>query len=310
MTDEKIPHQEIIVCLFDGSYNLGAAALINSIVKSEFKGLIHIGYRGALPAWANRLESSGENQFYVTRDVVIHFKQVDTLMHLGYYKPYFIKEAFDIYKDADKIYYFDVDVTVKAPWIVFSNWLENGSCLCLDNSFHFLHYSHPWRKQWKLLAPEYEKDFNAINYYFNSGFLGIERQSIALIDRWIYFTEKYIEIGGDVTRFVKEKYNYLKGDQDLLNAAITTSNVEVSIIGKEGMGFTLPATVMAHAIGEEKPWDNWFLKQLIKTGHKPNLADKAFFSNCKYPIQIFYSFIYKIKKFDMFTASFFGRILG
>jgi len=96
-----------------------------------------------------------------------------------------------------------------------------------------------------------------------------------------------------------------------LNAAITISpGLEMSIIGKDAMGFTNPPTMMLHAIGETKPWRNSFFIQLIKIGRKPGLADKAFFFNCKYPICIFSDFKYNLKKFDLRVASFFGRFLG
>jgi hypothetical protein len=308
---EKLCHKEIIVCLCDGRYNLGAAALINSLVKADFKGLIYIGYRGALPTWVQQFELLGENHFYITKDILVRLKQVDTQIHLGYYKPYFIKEAFDFYKNTDRFYYFDVDIVVKAPWFFFSNWLVNGYCVCLDSSFHFLHRNHPWRKQWKHWAPAGQVKFNEIDYYFNSGFLGIERKSIALVDIWIYLTKKHKEFGGNLKRFEKEAHKHLKSDQDLLNAAITISpDIEISIIGKEGMGFTDPSTLMEHAIGSVKPWNNGFCKQLIRSGQKPNSADKSFFTNCKHPINVFHNFTYKVKKIDMFTASFFGRILG
>ncbi|HEY4324704.1 MAG TPA: hypothetical protein VGN20_11985 [Mucilaginibacter sp.] len=309
-TDKKIQYEEIIVCLFDGEYNLGAAALINSLVKFDFKGLIYIGYRGTLPDWVGQLKFLNDNCYSVSDDITIHFKQVETRMQLGYYKPFFIKEAFDTYKNTNKFYFFDSDITVIAPWSFFSYWLENGVCLCLDSSFSFLHSSHPWRKYWRHLAPDDITVFNNINYYFNSGFIGIERGSIGLIDRWIQFTEKYIEIGGDITRFVKDKIDYIKGDQDLLNAAITCSpGIEISIIGKDGMGFELPSYLMLHAISAHKPWNKRFVDQLFKSGHKPSLPDKFFFLNSLHPIRIFTQYTYRIKKFDMYMASLFGRVL-
>jgi hypothetical protein len=233
-------------------------------------------------------------------------------MHLGYYKPFFLKEIFNCYKDTNRFYYFDVDIVVRAPWNFFSDWLETGLCLCLDGSFHFLHNTHPWRKQWRKWAGQNDHIINYTNYYFNSGFLGIERESAGIIDKWIYFTEKYIEMGGDISRFVKDEYNHLKGDQDLLNAAITVSppTVEISIVGQEGMGFSGPATIMEHAIGDEKPWNNGFFLQLIKTGHKPNSAEKSFFDYCKHPIKVFSPIKYQIKRSDLFFASLFGRIIG
>jgi len=311
IANEKICFDEIVVCLFDGDYDLGTAVLVNSLVKSGFKGLIYIGYRGSLPEWVKQLKFLRESLYYVNAEILLCFKQVDTNMHLGYYKPYFLKETFDTFKATNKVYYFDADIVIKAPWRIYSGWLEKGLCLCLDNLFHFLHHSHPWRKQWRKLAPKNTKDFNNINYYFNSGFVGVERGSIAILERWIYYTEKYIEIGGDTDRFVKDEYTHLKGDQDLLNAAITISpEAEISIIGREGMGFTSPSAIMDHAVGDLKPWNTKFLRQLVKSGRKPSFAEKSFFSNCEAPIAVFPGYKFQIKKIDLFIASFFGRVIG
>jgi hypothetical protein len=76
------------------------------------------------------------------------------------------------------------------------------------------------------------------------------------------------------------------------------------------MGFTFQASIMSHAIGDSKPWNNLFFKQLIKSGRKPSSADKSFFSNCEYPVSIFSPFDFQMKKMDLFMASFFGRVLG
>jgi lipopolysaccharide biosynthesis glycosyltransferase len=303
--------EEIAVCLFDGDYDLGVAAFANSLVKSNFKGLVYIGCRGILPVWVNQLKALGETSYSLSENIVIRFKEVDTEMHLGYYKPYFIKETFNNYKDTNKVFYFDADITINSPWTLFSNWLEKGACLCLDNAFHFLYHSHPWRKDWRRLAAVDKGMWNDTNYYFNSGFIGIERESIVLLDRWIDFTEKYIEMGGNISLFAKESYSSFKGDQDLLNAAVTISpDIAISIMGKEAMGFTLPATIMTHAIGDIKPWNKGFTRHLIRFGRKPNFGEKTFFLFCKYPICIFTKSEYKLKKLDLLIASFFGRFFG
>lgn len=304
-------YTEIIICLFDKEYHYGIAALANSLVASNFNGLINVGFRGRLPSWVSQLKTIGDNYFYLTTDIIIHFNQLDTDMHLGYYKPFFIKETMDTYKTTDKFYYFDADILIRAPWHIFSSWLDKGVCICLDSNFHFLHHNHPWRKDWRKLVEVHEKLLNNTHYYFNSGFLGIERQSIDLIKRWIHFTVKYKETGGDVNQFEKAPYSSFKGDQDLLNAAITTSaDIEISIMGKEGMGFTYPATIMEHAVGDDKPWNKSFLGQLITIGRKPSMADQAYFSFCKYPICIFPVHRYRFKKLKLLTASILGRFLG
>ncbi len=307
---KPIYYKEIIICLFDKEYHYGIAALANSLAASNFNGLVNVGYRGTLPFWVKQLKSIGEH-YYLTTDIIIHFRLLDTEMHLGYYKPFFIKETIDTHTTTDKFYFFDADIVIKAPWSLFSNWLDKGVCICLDSNFHFLHHNHPWRKDWRKLAEVDEKLLNNTHHYFNSGFLGIERHSIDLIKRWILFTEKYRETGGDVNQFEKAPYSSFKGDQDLLNAAITTSaDIEISIMGKEGMGFTYPATIMEHAVGDFKPWNKNFLTQLIKVGRKPNMADHAYFSFCNYPICIFPRHSYRLKKLKLLTASILGRFLG
>ena len=259
--NNKPVYDEIIVCLFDGDYHIGLAALTNSLEQFGFKGLVNVAYRSVIPPWVSQLKFMGNDYFYLTDDITIHFAQVVTDMHLGYYKPYFIKQTFDSYPLTNKVFYFDVDIILNAPWEIFSNWLNTGVCVCLDNNFHFIHHSHPWRKDWLALDTFDQKNYSDINLYFNSGYLGVSRQNIILIDRWKNLTEIYKKSGGNIKSFETKSYLSFKGDQDLLNAAITVSgDVELNVMGKEGMGFSLPATLMAHEIGHIKPWEKFFLK--------------------------------------------------
>lgn len=303
---------EVIVCLYDGEYHLGVAALVNSLVKYNYKGLINIGYRGgALPFWVNQLKSTGDNYFSVTNDIIIHFKEVSSNMHLGYFKPFFIKDTFDSYPTVKKLYYFDADIMVQAPWGLFSRWLDTGVCLCLDSAFHYIHHNHPWRKDWRRLVSGRLNLLNNTSQYFNSGFLGIGRDSIVLIERWIDVTNQHIKNGGEINHFIKDAHSSIKGDQDLLNAVITTSSdIEISVMGKEAMGFSLPATLMLHAIGDWKPWNSSLTLHLFKHGNKPNMADKTFLKKSRYPINIFSPYHYALKKLDLVSASFLGRLLG
>jgi len=307
----QIKYHEIVVCLFDGDFGLGIAGLANSLAKLNFKGLMNVGYRGKLPAWINQLKNMGENSYYLNNDIVIHFKEVFTNMHLGYYKPFFIKETFDDYPATNRFYYFDADIIVAAPWEIFSNWLIKGVCLCVDNSYHFIPHNHPWRNDWIKYAPIKELNLNETSLYFNSGFLSIERESVVLLERWIYYINKYIEMGGNINGFDKAPYSSWKGDQDLLNAAVTISDeIQINAMGKDAMGFSFPATLMLHAIGSIKPWKKDFISYLIRYGQKPNAADKAYFANSMDIIKVFSPFTYRINKINLTVASFFGRFLG
>lgn len=311
MSETLVGHDEIVVCLYDGDYHLGVAALANSLVKSNFNGLINTAYRGPLPPWVKQLKAVDENTFCLTNNIIIHFEKVETEIHLAYYKPYFIKETFAKYPEADKIFYFDVDIVVSAPWSFFSNWLEEDVCLCLDNSYEYVHNNHPWRKDWKRLAKVDDFFYSPVTAYVNSGFIGIRRKSMALLDKWIELTKRFEEIGGNLKEVNQNGKSSYKGDQDLLNAAITVSpEIELSLIGKEGMGFTQPAYLMSHAVSKVKPWKKNFLKFLIETGHKPSHSEKDFFNYCKYPIKLFSQFGFFLKRSNLILAKFFGRYIG
>ncbi|CAN5545269.1 hypothetical protein BH11BAC3_BH11BAC3_31640 [soil metagenome] len=305
-------YEEIVLCLYDQKFHLGVAVLANSLVKSGFKGLIRIGHRDeALPEWVGQLEFIGEGCYVLSPGIRLCFTRVNTKMHLGYYKPYFLKEAIDAYSSTNRFYYFDVDIAIKAPWSVFANWLDKDVCLCLDNSFHYLHHKHPWRKEWRKIYEGNEINYNDTSHYYNSGFIGIERNSAVLIDRWILITEKFKMMGGNMQAFIKDAFISFKGDQDILNAAITVSaDVEISTMGREGMGFTLPASLMWHAIGDVKPWDKLFLFRLISLGQGPSMAERMYFNYCKFPIRVFKPLTFKIKMFDLRGAALLGRFIG
>ena len=300
--------KEVIVTLSENHYHTGVAALINSLCKSEFTGLIYIGYKGALPSWISQLENSSDEYFKI-KSCYIKFSEIITDLHFGYYKPIAIMNIFDQYISAEKVYYFDSDIIVNAPWEYFKKWLDNGVSLCLDNCFPFVHYNHPWKKEWKSLSSS--GSTYHCNYYVNSGFIGIEPADKLLIQRWIEITRNYQNQGGDITKFEKDGQRAIKGDQDLLNAAISvTPEINYSIIGTEGMGFTSPAYLMSHAVYDIKPWKKNFIKILLSRGHKPNLADHTFFSHLKNPIKVFDNKTHYFKRINLKTASILGRIIG
>lgn len=303
--------EEVIVCLYDGQYHFGTGALINSLVNSKFKGLVNVAHRGELPPWITQLERIDDQYYNVADGITVHFDFVDTHMHLAYYKPFFIKQTAISYPATKKIFYFDVDIVVDAPWSFFSNWLEDQVCLCLDSTYEFVHANHPWRRDWKRLANMERNFFNHETAYVNSGFVGITREGINLIDKWIELTDRFEELGGSVKMIFQDGHNSYKGDQDLLNAAITVSpNINLSLIGKEGMGFQQPAYLMTHTVSKIKPWNKNYLLYLIRHGRKPEYSEKNFFNYSNYPIKLFSKGTYLRKKCNLLIARFLGRYIG
>ncbi len=299
---------DIVTTLFEGHYEKGVAALVNSLVQSSFKGKICIGYRGSLPQWINQLEKT-DKSYKIAEDIQLVFVLVHVEMHFGYYKPSFMKKMIEEHPDVTNIYYFDPDIVVNAPWEFISSWTNIGVSVCLDNCFPFVHQNHPWRKEWQRLAGDKSKC--ELNYYVNSGFIGIHSDSFILLDRWILLTENYKTNNGDLSLFEKDGFRAFKGDQDLLNATMTiSSDLIFSIIGTEGMGFTDPTYLMAHAVESVKPWKNNFIKQVVVNGRKPSIAAKLFFNYCQYPIEIYTKSQLKIKKSNIKLASIIGRAIG
>ena len=145
----------------------------------------------------------------------------------------------------------------------------------------------------------------------NSGFIAIKRNNLELIDKWIELTECYRARGANLKEINQEGHNSFKGDQDLLNAAITVSpDVKLSLIGKEGMGFRQPAYLMTHAVVKYKPWGKNFLQVLFKYGRKPTYVEKNFFKYCKHPISLFSKTRFLVKKTNLTLASVLGRYIG
>lgn len=311
MLEKLLAYEEVIVCLYDGQYHFGTGALINSLVNSKFKGLVNIAHRGHFPPWITQLQPIDDNLYRITNDITIHFESVKTHMHLAYYKPFFIKQTALHYPWIKRFFYFDVDIVIDAPWSFFSNWLDDQVCLCLDSTYEYVHTNHPWRRDWKRLASMEKNFFNPETAYVNSGFIAITKESICLVDKWIELTNRFEELGGSVKVIFQDGHNSYKGDQDLLNAAITVSpNIKLSLIGKEGMGFQQPAYLMTHSISNIKPWNKNYFTCLIKQGHKPNYSEKNFFNYCKHPIRLFSKSVYFRKKINLLVAQFLGRYIG
>lgn len=302
---------DVVVTLYEGHYHFGVAALTNSLIKAGFKGLIRVGYRGELPSWVDQLKNIGDQSYWINEDITISFSLLNTEMHFGYYKPQFMYDTLLDYPAAQRIFYFDPDIVVKAPWQFFSSWVNSGIALCLDNCFYFVHRNHPWRKEWMKLAnagPLFECQ---VDHYINSGFVGLGRANAEVLKRWILLTERYREAGGNVAAFNKEGHRPIKSDQDLLNAVMTVSDdLKFSLIGTEGMGFSAPAYLMSHAVSDVKPWKKNFLKDLVKRGNGPDLTDKDYMDSANYPIVAYDKMSFKLKRINLKMASILGRAIG
>ena len=100
-----LPKMSAYCSLFEGTYDLGLGALVNSLYRNGFRSTVFAGYRGALPSWANPTSTeSGSTDFDVGGGCRIRFLLLDTPRHLTSYTPIFMRQLFEKFlKDEDML---------------------------------------------------------------------------------------------------------------------------------------------------------------------------------------------------------------
>jgi hypothetical protein len=301
---------DFVCTLYEKDYDFGVGALCNSIIKSGFKGKIIVGYKGKTPFWLNQFQKVNDSYQLNDGKIQLELVNLDHIdYHLGYYKPKFIHYCLKTFPNLKTISYFDPDITLKCSWSFMSKWINCGVALATDNCYQFLHVNHPWRKSWISIFPE--KDvISRPEFYVNSGFIGLKKEDIELINLWQLGLERYQMNGGEINKFERNAEYDLKGDQDLLNAALMFFPYNrISVIGAEAMGFNTPNYIMGHAISGVKPWQKRFSLAAFKSGEKPSFAEKIYLENTLYPIKLYSSFTLYLKRLDVFIANLITKIL-
>lgn len=301
------------VCtLFEGHYHLGAAALINSLWASGFRGRMLCGYRGALPPWSgpSRSESDGVTVKDLGEGFEIWFVPVETAMHFTNYKPTFLRKHWDgAAGSPDSFYYFDPDIVLKCPWTILERWTDGGVALSEDVNF-YLPPRHPLRIGWTQWLTELgiEKPVRPLERYYSAGFIGVPRGSKEILSAW----EEMVALIGKTTGSLA----HLKAgnatslfhtpDQDALNIALMCSAVPINAAGWEAMDFAHGGHLLSHAIGGRKPWRGGFLQQAL-LGYPPSTAHKTFFDYVERPIPVFTSSERSRLKLTLSLGAFIGR---
>lgn len=272
------------VCtLFEGHYHYGVAALVNSLHAHGFRGTVWAGYRGELPPWA-----AGATEYPVADGLTIRFLPLKLEAHFANFKPAFMREVLERHdREADAVCYFDPDIVVAGPWRFYQEWLECGVALCEDVNSP-VPETHPLRAAWRkfcLAKGAVLKPRTAS--YVNSGFVGAPREHLRFLSTWADIlgwmeqeigSANYFHFGGR-----DRTYLFYRGDQDALNMCVEASDAPVSVVGKEGMGFSGGGYIMYHSLGAPKPWRKHFLGEALK-GWPPTAADKAFLAASEGPI--------------------------
>jgi hypothetical protein len=304
-----------ICTLFEGDYHFGVGALANSLYAHGYHGTIYAGYRGPLPPWVSGAKDFGDfTEVVPAEGLILRFIPLTTKIHLTNYKPDFMSEVWEHHcPQADALFYFDPDITIKCRWAFFEEWTEAGVAVCQDINATMAD-NHPIRHAWrKLLEPLSLEFHNRFETYFNGGFVGLSVRDKAFLNAWQQVQTSMQKFGVDFQSLgVGDRtYPFTCRDQDALNIACMVTRQAVSPMGQDGMDFQNGGGgyIMSHAVGSGKPWNKPLIRKLLRRAAPPSRADKEFFKNVVTPIRLYPSASLALKRFQLLTASFLGRFI-
>jgi hypothetical protein len=305
---------DVVFSLFDSDYHLGLGALVNSLFKFGFRGTVYAAYRGSLPPWATEARAGTDfREFEVGDGCVIRFVKVDFAGHLTNYKPAFMLSVLRTHASgARRVYYFDVDIVVKAPWRFFQDWVSCGIAVCRDLNEPYMSKNHPLRKYWRTSARELGLDCHQVEGYFNSGFLGLSSEHIAFLEIWQSLMHTLECSGVSLKHFVQghrpSPTSHM--DQDMLNAALMASEFPISPVENSAMDFTPGGYIMSHALALwVKPWRRRYLLDALR-GYPPNQAHRLYWRHVSEPIPVMSERRRLAARLSLAIAGVIGRFYG
>lgn len=276
--------------MFEGHYHYGLAALINSLVKSGFIGLVCVGYRGTLPPWVNQLTCLASAEKYeVASGVQIEFVYLDTDTHFTNFKPDFMLQSIQRHPNCENIWYFDPDIVLYDSWSFFAKWVKYGVALCEEVTNGRMPFNHPIRCKWIELASKIGLDSpDLVESYYNGGFVGVSRKHLYFLELWQAVMRLAESEGADTRNFGQgtRADPFYGSDQDAMNIAAMYCRHPLSTIGAQGMDLVPGVNTMSHAIGSPKPWRKKMIRSSLRA-MPPSRSDKAFLANAIYPISPF-----------------------
>lgn len=277
----------VVITLFEaGDYEEGAAALLNSLVRSGFEGRVWCGVRGLN---ASRLAIQFADQ-KLDGKVEIKCIEVKTHYHLRDYKPHFMMEIAAREPDAECFVYFDPDIVVKCKWTFVHAWCLEGIAAIGDEKWH-MPASSPIRAQWleqrrrldvRLFPME---ALGELDMYCNSGFVGVPSAQKEFLELWAELIDKVLDGGPvemqrligrrgaepvDVKDDRAEPVNTF--DQDLFNIALMKFGTYTKLMGSEAMDFASGGRIFSHATGTPKPWARKHIRLALR-GYPPSKRD-------------------------------------
>jgi hypothetical protein len=313
--DSPTRSRSIVCTLCEGTYWHGAAVLVNSLHEHGYRGMIHVGYKGDLPAWFRAAASSLNENQDGGGTLRIVTTPITTPRHMTNFKPDFLLQlaAQDAVTGNDGIFYFDPDIVNKAPWAYYERWIRAGVALCEDVNSP-MYARHPLRQQWReyygLPAASAETEPFA---YFNAGFVGLRAADLAFLETWKSYQDLAEQRGVNLCSWGQSGSSraelFPKVDQDFMNVAAMTYPDRLTPMGKEGMDFVHGGQLMSHAIGRDKPWNTSYVR-VVFSGRKPRLVDHQYWRYTQAPIRAHSRVRQRFARLELVVAGALGRVIA
>ena len=308
--DSIPPTDDQVVCtLFEGDFHYGVAALANSLIRGGFRGLIWAGFRGELPPWTTNLRKLSNGLFDVG-GAILGFEEIETHKHFTQFKPEFMATLFRKGLARKNLWYFDPDITVRCSWSFFEQWVEYGVALCQDITMGSMPFNHPIRCKWMQVARAagWDDPPSDQQRYYNGGFVGLTVDRLSFLTIWQRALELAYSHGvpPDVLKKGRRELPFNTPDQDALNIATMYSDVPLSAIGPEGMGFVPGGFTMYHSLGSAKPWRKNFLRYALQ-GIPPSNGDKHYLACAGGPLHPYTAARLRILRAQAAVATAIGR---
>jgi hypothetical protein len=312
-----------IVVLADGNVRPGLLVLMNSLARNGFDGKLWIGQRASQP-----LDLS-------LADVPLPFavEVVDILSErpFTYYKAAFVADVWSRAEpQVSSVCYMDCDLVLDCEWLFLRSWLNSGLALVEDMGHRRVGTLHPVRRAWaEFIGLCGDEVVRVPDQYYNAGFVGTRRSDQAFVQTWMRLAlllerTPVREVQGPFVKGVRDKglapvisedagpllRQVFLDDQDAFNMAIMASDVDLSAMGPDAMGFTGRSPVLAHAVGPNKPWTKSYVRRLLRHGERVSVADDLWWEYSTSPIPVTVGLMWRRRRWSYLAVKAAGRLVG
>jgi hypothetical protein len=314
-----------IAVLADTDVQPGLLVLMNSLARNGFDGKLWIGQRASKPLALPLAR--------VELPFAMAVVDIPSERPFTYYKAEFVASIWaKVEPNASFVCYMDCDLVLDREWSFVRSWMSGGLAIVEDMGHRRVGTLHPVRRAWaEFIVACGEDVVRTPDHYYNAGFVGTSRSDLGFVDTWrrlaLLLERMPLQDGAELP-FVKGvrdtgaapaissdartllRQVFLE-DQDAFNMAIMATNVGLSAMGPDAMGFTGGRTpVLAHAVGPNKPWTKPYIRRLLRHGDRVSIADDTWWKYASSPIAVTAGAAWRRRRWSYLVVKAAGRLVG